>query len=379
MSVYVFYAEVNIACICVLLLLQYSIISLPTPQLKYTLFHKLVFWHIIYFLNDSIWALVYDGIFVKNTFSALAVNYLNAIIAAVLFYSCFIYAEMSTRPDMTKQQIQRLQSILRIPIVIEAVVLLVFFVLDPEFWLDENLEPCNLYYFVLAFLPCLYILTVTARGLIRGFALHDRRKLTTYLIVASYTPGAICAAGGQIFFSMTSPLFCFWCTLVILFVYLYSQNQLISTDPLTMLNNRNCLDRYLYQLRDAKNSYVVMLDVDHFKQINDTYGHVEGDRALVLVSQALKRACGRLKCPVFLCRYGGDEFLMITRTVAPETVESTIHECLREESLKRDNMPYTIGVSVGWNVWDGDVHSFKKSMMLADENMYEKKRAVSKR
>ena len=376
MSVYVFYADVNIICICFLLLLLFSIRSLPTPQMKFTLFQKLVFWHVVYFLNDSIWALVNDGIFIKNTVSVLTVNYLNAVIAAVLFYSCFIYAEMSSRPDMTKPQILRLQAILRIPVVVEAVVLLIFFVLDPEFWLDENLEPRNLYYFVLVFIPCVYMVTVTIRGLIRGFSRGNRHQLTTYLLVASYTPGAILAAGAQIFFSMTSPIFCFWCTLVILFVYLHSQNQLVSTDSLTMLNNRNRLDRVLYQQRDVKSAYVIMLDVDHFKRINDTSGHVEGDKALVLVSQALKRSCERLNFSVFLCRYGGDEFLMIARTVAPDEVLSIIRECLQEECLRRgDSLPYKVEASMGYASWDGNVDNFRKSVMEADKKMYEAKRS----
>ena len=151
MSVFVFYAEVNMACICILLLLLFSIRSLPTPQLKDELFRKLVLWHIIYFLNDTVWALVNDGIFVKNAISVLAVNYLNAIIAAVVMYSCFLFAEFSTRPDMTLPQIRRLKTALRLPVFVEAVVLLVFFVLHPNFWLDEDLESCNLYYLIFIF------------------------------------------------------------------------------------------------------------------------------------------------------------------------------------------------------------------------------------
>ena len=110
MSVFTFYTEVNIGCICVLMLLLYSIKRLPTPQQKFKLFYKLVLWHILYFASDSLWALVNDGTILKNTFTVLAVNYSNAIVAAFLFYSCFMYAEISTRPEMTRVQIQRLQA-----------------------------------------------------------------------------------------------------------------------------------------------------------------------------------------------------------------------------------------------------------------------------
>lgn len=377
MSVFVFYTEVSIGCACVLILLLYSIDRLPTPQLRFTLFRRLVLWHILYFLSDSVWALVNEGIIPKNVFSVLAVNYSNAVIAAILFYSCFIFAEMSTRPEMTRVQIRRLQAKLRIPIYVEMVLLLVSFVAVPDFWLDENLEPCNLYYFFLSFLPLVYIMMVTVRCVARGLEPQNRQHLKKYMVVASYTPGCIIAAGAQIFFSLTTPIFCFWCTLIILFVYLNSQNQLISTDSLTSLNNRNQLQRYLLLQREAKNSFVIMVDVNHFKQINDTYGHMEGDRALVLVSRALKKACGRLKMSIFLCRYGGDEFLMIAQTRAPENVLKVARECLREEIQNRkSSQTYTIEVSMGFASWDGRAASFRDSVVAADQKMYEDKRST---
>ena len=377
MSVFSFYAEVSIGCVCVLMVLLYSIKRLPTPQLKFTLFHRLVLWHALYFLSDSVWAMVNDGVIPKNTFSVLAVNYSNAVILAALFYSCFIYAEMSTRPEMTRMQIRCLQAKLRIPIFVEMVILLVSFVAAPDFWLDKDLEPRDLYYFILAFIPIVYIMVVTVRCIARGLKPENRQHLKTYLIVASYTPGCIVAGGAQILFSLTTPIFCFWCTLIILFVYLNSQNQLISTDPLTSLNNRNQLQRYLQLQRDAKDSYVIMVDVDHFKQINDTYGHIEGDKALVLLSRALKQACGRLKMSVFLCRYGGDEFMMIAQTQKPDDVLKVVRDCLREQIANReDSQTYTIEVSLGYARWDGNVANFKDCVAHADQKMYEDKRSA---
>ena len=350
---------------------------LPTPQLKFSLFYKLVLWHILYFLSDSAWALVNDGLIPKNTISILAVNYSNALIISFLFYSCFVFAEISTRPEMTRTQIHKLQIKLRIPIFIEAVLLLVSFVLMPNFWLDKNLEPKFLYYVVMMVIPFVYIMTVTLRCLIRGLKVENRKNLKTYLIVASYTPGCIVAGIIQLFFSMTMPVFCFWCTLIILFVYLNLQNLLISTDTLTSLNNRNQLERYLQQSREFKDYYVIMVDVDHFKQINDTYGHVEGDKALVLVSNALKKACDRLGKSVFLCRYGGDEFLMVVPTDMPGFIVRMIQECLREQIQNRKGTQYySVEASIGYAEWDGKPSSFKESVVNADRMMYEEKRAV---
>ena len=194
--------------------------------------------------------------------------------------------------------------------------------------------------------------------------------------MASYTPGVFIAGGAQILFSLTTPIFCFWCTFIILFAYLHLQNQLISTDSLTMLNNRNRLHHYLHQQRDDQESFVIMVDVDHFKQINDTYGHAEGDRALILVSRALKKACERMTYSMFLCRYGGDEFLMIAKTNVPDDVVKEIKECLQEEiSNQERSLSYTIEASMGFARWDGNPESFKESLVYADKKMYETKRA----
>ena len=375
MSIFGFYAEVNLGCVCVLMLLFYSIKKLPTPLLKYPLFQKLVLWHIIYFISDSMWAFVNDGVLPKNTFSVLLVNYSNIVILPVVAYSCFLFAEISTRPDMTRKQIEHLQVKLLIPIIAQALILLVSFIVAPDFWLDDKLEPCDLYYMLLAIMPMLYWMTATVRGVIRAHVVQNRPNLRTYLIVASYTPGVLIAGGAQVFFALTTPLFCFWCTFIILFVYLHLQNQLISTDSLTMLNNRNRLHDFLLQQREEKDSFVIMVDVDHFKQINDTYGHAEGDRALVLVSQALKKACEQLSYSMFLCRYGGDEFLMIAQTDVPDEVVKKIKDCLQEEVSKENGArSYTIEASMGFARWDGRPDSFKESMVNADKKMYEDKR-----
>jgi diguanylate cyclase (GGDEF)-like protein len=375
MSVFGFYVEVNLGCVCILMLLLYSIKRLPTPQLKYTLFQNLILWHIIYFISDSAWALVNDNVLPKNVITVLVVNYLNVVIMPVVAYSCFIFAEIGTRTDMTRKQIERFRFKLIIPIVLQALALLVTFCKFPDFWLDDQLEPIDFYYFLLSLLPMCYWIAATIRGLLRARNVQNRPNLRTYLVVASYTPGVLIAGGAQVIFSLTTPLFCFWCTFIILFVYLHLQNQLISTDSLTMLNNRNRLHHYLHQQRDEKDSFVIMVDVDHFKQINDTYGHAEGDKALVLVSQALKKACERLSYSMFLCRYGGDEFLLIAQTDVPNKVVNQIRECLQEEiANQKHSLSYTIEASVGFARWDGHPESFKESMINADKKMYEDKR-----
>lgn len=90
------------------------------------------------------------------------------------------------------------------------------------------------------------------------------------------------------------------------------------TDPLTGVANRRCFDERLDTewrrcQRNRAPIALIMIDIDRFKQYNDSYGHVSGDRCLVQVSAAMK-ATGRRAADLF-CRYGGEEFACLL----PET------------------------------------------------------------
>jgi len=373
----IFYAQVNIACILLLGLLFFNIRHLPTAQLKDSFLADVLIWHMLYFASDAVWALISSGYFPKNTFSILAVNYSNAIILSIVSYKCFLYSSTGTNPDLTKQQLQNQKHILRIPIIIQAIILAVGFTLDTEFWLT-GLEVNFAYYMIFISIPLIYICTASIFGIYQGFKPQKRHHLKTYIIIASYAPVMILSGLLQLMF-ITAPIFCFWCTFVLLFAYTRSQSLLISTDALTLLNNRNQLKRYLYNPKNAKASYVYMIDINDFKSINDLYGHNEGDRALIAVSSALKRVCSQAECPIFLCRYGGDEFLLIVRTDDPGSIAELIHDELLtcSSQVKKKNLPYRIQASVGYVGWDGDVTHFKDSLKLADSKMYEQKKANS--
>lgn len=104
--------------------------------------------------------------------------------------------------------------------------------------------------------------------------------------------------------------------------------QLSIRDPLTGAYNRRAMKGFLenaIMIFDRYNavSSVIMLDIDHFKQINDTYGHKEGDQVLKQITELLR---GRIRATDSLCRYGGEEFVLILNNTdsqqALETAEA---------------------------------------------------------
>ncbi|MGN0598353.1 MAG: GGDEF domain-containing protein [Oscillospiraceae bacterium] len=93
--------------------------------------------------------------------------------------------------------------------------------------------------------------------------------------------------------------------------------ELASVDGLTKVANRRSLDSYMAQLMQEKSLFsFVLIDVDNFKSINDTYGHQEGDNSLVHISDILKDIFGE-----HVFRYGGDEFAVVSFENAENTAE----------------------------------------------------------
>ena|GEM_PF-2511177 len=126
-------------------------------------------------------------------------------------------------------------------------------------------------------------------------------------------------------------------------------NELAGTDSLTGLRNRRRGFDYLAARVSEYERYgrpltIAMVDIDHFKVLNDTYGHLEGDRVLVDVSRLMTQT---LRASDFVVRYGGEEFLV----VMPETKLSdglVVAERLREtvKAGTKEDRPLTVSVGV---------------------------------
>ncbi|MEO1271644.1 MAG: GGDEF domain-containing protein, partial [Myxococcota bacterium] len=97
-----------------------------------------------------------------------------------------------------------------------------------------------------------------------------------------------------------------------------------STDPLTGLFNRRTLQERLDKLSEAKTQFALaVVDLDHFKQLNDTYGHNVGDQALSLFSTVVQQT---LDNHGFAARYGGEEFVIVVPGVGVEGGTSVLEE-----------------------------------------------------
>jgi diguanylate cyclase (GGDEF)-like protein len=146
----------------------------------------------------------------------------------------------------------------------------------------------------------------------------------------------------------------------------------VQTDPMTGLFNRRGLATTLDSLQQIRQSFaVVALDIDHFKHINDTYGHAAGDEVIKRLA-LLIRSCSRSSD--ILCRNGGEEFLMLLPG-APLHVAAQIAQRLRKK-VEEMCIPNVAGVTISLGVshWSNEHQEPVETILkLADDALYKAK------
>jgi diguanylate cyclase (GGDEF)-like protein len=150
------------------------------------------------------------------------------------------------------------------------------------------------------------------------------------------------------------------------------------TDSLTGLYNRRYfteVSKHILDLakRENKPLSVVMIDIDNFKNINDTYGHQVGDKALVSLSKRLMK-CQR-KSDI-ICRYGGEEFVILfpnTSLDGAVSVAEKIRQKIANIKIKSSSEKISFTISLGVSHVDLKDTNIERSLKNADDALYEAK------
>ena len=156
--------------------------------------------------------------------------------------------------------------------------------------------------------------------------------------------------------------------------------ELVHTDTLTGLNNFRFFIQALEQelertRRTGYSTALVMMDLDHFKQVNDQWGHEVGNKALVLAAQLIRAGVRKMDIP---CRYGGEEFAIIlpsTDLRQSIQVAERIREMLENSPLFiQDAQEINLTASFGIELFRfGDSSDAKQLVRKADQLLYEAK------
>ena len=160
---------------------------------------------------------------------------------------------------------------------------------------------------------------------------------------------------------------------------LYEQaNKLAVTDGLTGISNRQSVEKSLQIEFERSKRYnsplsLILLDVDHFKDVNDTYGHQKGDEILIAFAALLKKAC---RTNDIAARYGGEEFLMIlpqSNAQGAFKIAERVREEIMRISFTGNESNFAVTVSCGVAEFNKDYESINKLIAAVDQALYEAK------
>jgi diguanylate cyclase (GGDEF)-like protein/putative nucleotidyltransferase with HDIG domain len=148
------------------------------------------------------------------------------------------------------------------------------------------------------------------------------------------------------------------------------------TDPLTGLANRRSLERHVdgalaRAAEQHRSVSVVVLDLDRLKEINDTYGHEAGDRALRAIGLTLRTTVR----PSDMCaRFGGDEYVVVLGECTAEQADERVREFQRAVALHpfepRPGVRLSLSISAGAARFPADGRTFDELLAVGDERMY---------
>ncbi|MFV8798687.1 GGDEF domain-containing protein [Yersinia sp. LJYL362] len=158
-------------------------------------------------------------------------------------------------------------------------------------------------------------------------------------------------------------------------IYAYfSMKDRANIDKLTQLNNRSSVDYRLNNINHNRQACgLLILDLDHFKSVNDTYGHDGGDILLTEVGKLLRST---IRDEDFVGRYGGEEFIIITHSHDPQAIK-VVAERIRQrvESLDvelPDGRKVKVTISIGASLYLPGM-SMLKALKMTDEALYQAK------
>lgn len=370
--------KIEIFVLCMIVLIGLAVRSRRSlfSSTQQLLFSMLGYTSAAYILFDMIWTLS-DG--VDGTLG-IAANWIsNAVSFSLFAIACLIWFIYSETVQGSRLLTSRYRVVLvALPTALVVVLAFTSYWTHALFYIDsQGVYRRGFAYMIQPIVSYCYVIHTSLHAFVQSRRVESLQTKAIYRTLAFFAIPALVAGVFQVFYS--GPCLSVGIMLSMLQLYIVCQEQLISTDPLTGLNNRNRFETYMLSLfsnmDQAKDVYLLMMDADGFKQINDHHGHVEGDHALQVISTVLKDVCSA--SGGFIARYGGDEFVVLQKTTEEQEI---IDLCAAiNDELARAEVPYPLQMSIGYaRVGDG-VDTWQDLLRAADTELYrvkhEKKKA----
>ncbi len=372
-----YYLEIDLICIMVLACLAYQTVHSNFRKTNQVRFLEVLVVNIIFVISDVIW--IFNNNYISYfclPFNGIIFGYImngiNVCCSALAGWSWLRFSENF----LDRHYISTPRGIVvsLIPIIILAVLTittgkthLLFYITDEGQYVRQ---PGYALQLILAYS---YILTSVIIVLVLARKTANRQAKERSLGIASFAIFPIIAGVVQLLNPNMSVIF-IGTLLSLLNVYITLQGQQVLNDPLTGLNNRMLLDQKIMSGMEAADErhdfWLLIMDVNKFKGINDTYGHLEGDHALVRIADTLKKASSDRGD--FICRYGGDEFVLLHMTKKNEDCSKLISKI--NQNLEEYELPYNLSVSIGAAKYTSEIDTWAQLMEKADAELYKVKK-----
>ena len=368
------YLEINLISVIVIFLVRIRTLGISRMARQVQL-SMAIDSEVIFFLSDTFCVLMTTGIL---PWSSSAFFFLKAVYffsTCLMCYFWCMYFETILDAQFTKHprgytSASVLAVLLLLLEIVNVFTHMFFYIKDGTY----HRGPLFLLQYVLAYI---YVLIPSVHALIllnKNDGRQSRKALISYVLFP-LIPGT---AGLLQLFYPQIPAACAAMSLSTLILYLNWVENLISLDPLTQLNNRKQLNHVFSQWKkdnDPEKIMLLMIDADHFKSINDTYGHASGDAALCRIAQAMRRSVQDNNLRTCLARFGGDEFVILART-GEEKDALLLEESMRENLARisrEEPAPWNVSVSIGSALAQKN-DTLADLMIRADRMMYTKKK-----
>ena len=375
---FIYYTESSIICLILFGIMLGHNLSMVDRSERVVKYDGALVAFMLYFISDAVWAAIIAGVIPKTTFLVYLINFTNFALMAFITYMWFRY--VAAVEQVHGRNSRKFIRVYSLPLNVSVVTMLLLLIFSPQIVINSDFTVTRFYSLYQVAVPIIYIFGVLFFVLRRSSEEESPAEKRRHLYIGLFPLMVVGGGLMQVLLLPETPIFCYCCAILMIVFYIQMLESRISLDPLTGLNNRGQLQRYVAQsnslFREGKRTFVMIIDVNDFKKINDTYGHAEGDRALVVIASSLKHAASSVNANVFVARYGGDEFVFIIHsddTDIPDTLSRNIRSYVLEE-CRRAELPYTITVSIGYEELRYTNDSFRNCLVRADQKCYTDKK-----
>ena len=366
----IYYLEINIICIVILLVIfdKFKDESLNNSSDKY--YEKTL----LATISFSLFALI------SGIFNGTSYNFSQIIL--IISHSLYFFSESLIGYFYTNYILKRINSqekkykfILYIPLILSIFFLIINFNKKILFTISiDNLYSPSKYLYLYNFVNILYVLIIITNLI--SYYFHNKKNKNEIKSLILFTLLPVVSAGvqsydygiilGQVGFTLSE-----------LLIYFNNQKKEANYDELTGVYNRRAFNKRANKIfYSNKSMFLMLMDVDDFKIINDKYGHLEGDKALIQIADILNMAINNTNKNYSLARYGGDEFVIVGNVQNKNEVAQLIAKIEEEEKKynKETNNKYNIKLSIGCALQNDNHTSVEDLIKEADNLMYAKKR-----